>query len=141
MESLLIFFTAEWLIYLVIAGALILAMLLWALKSALKLGLILLVADVTANVLKYVFNTPRPAEAVAYFIYDPAFPSGHTAILAALGAVVFSKNKFLGIIILGLALVVGLARVLSGIHFLSDVAGGFVIGGLVGFTLSKWLKV
>jgi len=134
-------FSTEWLIYVAIISVLLTGLLWWCFKTVLKVGFTILTTYIAANILKYVFNTPRPAEAVTYFIYDPGFPSGHTAVLAALGMVVLSKNRFLGIIILGLALIVGLARVASGIHFPIDIVGGFVIGSLIGFIFSRWLKV
>ena len=141
MTTFITLFIAEWLIYFVISGMLLIVLLLWDFRTVLRVVVVVLVADIVAYTLKYIFNTPRPAEALTYFIYDPAFPSGHTAVLAALGAFLFFKNRILGLVILGLALLVGLGRVAAGIHFPIDILGGLVVGVLIGTLFSKWLKV
>lgn len=74
-------------------------------------------------------------------IFDPAFPSAHTALAAALGTLMFLKNRFLGVIILVLAIIIGESRVLLNVHYPIDIAGGFVVGVVVSFLMAKWLKV
>lgn len=67
------------------------------------------------------------------FVYtrDMSFPSGHTAFFTALGVSLFWEHKRLGVAVCFLALVIGLARVMSGIHFISDVLAGFLLGIIV----------
>lgn len=63
-----------------------------------------------------------------------SFPSGHAAFFFALSAVVFTKDKKTGTVFLLLSSLVVLARVAVGVHWLSDVVAGAVIG-----VLSAWV--
>jgi undecaprenyl-diphosphatase len=69
---------------------------------------------------------------------DPhSFPSGHAArmaMLAVLG-VAFGPPWF-GVLLLGWAPLVALARVAMGVHYLSDVAGGIALGIAAGALLA-----
>ncbi len=100
---------------------------------------------------KYAFHRPRPAEAA---FYEPSysFPSGHATIAVALygflgylairhAARWQTKVKiffFTGIVV-GL---LGLSRIIVGVHYLSDVWGGYLVGALwliIGISLTEWL--
>jgi len=71
--------------------------------------------------LKFAFRVPRPPGASS--VFDPfGFPSFHTAFLAAL---VWFINPFLALI---LATVIGILRVLAGVHTWWEVVAGFAIG-------------
>ena len=62
-----------------------------------------------------------------------AFPSGHSATIAAFAFAIFFKNKRLGYIAFVIALIIGLARVIAGVHFPLDIAGGYALGFMVAF--------
>ncbi|MGK0393851.1 MAG: undecaprenyl-diphosphatase [Alcanivorax borkumensis] len=84
--------------------------------------------------LKHLIKRPRPADALeslSAFI-QPAdrfsFPSGHTAaafVMASLLCVFYPPVIALA---LGLALMVGLSRVLLGVHYPSDIFAGAALG-------------
>lgn len=72
---------------------------------------------------------------------DPhSFPSGHAAraaMLAVLGLALGSP--WLGWLLLVWAPLVGLARVATGLHYVSDILAGWVLGIAMGFvTLRLW---
>ena len=73
-----------------------------------------------------------------------SFPSGHTAVSFALAFAIFWGNKKWGAVALVFAGIIGLARILVGVHYPSDVAVGVVVG-FSGFMLirviHKWLKL
>ncbi|MCF7831786.1 MAG: phosphatase PAP2 family protein [Candidatus Pacebacteria bacterium] len=87
--------------------------------------------------IKFVTAVQRPflsiPEIEPLFVYtrDMSFPSGHTAFFTALGVSLFWEHKQLGVVVCFLALVIGLARVMSGIHFISDILAGFLLGIIV----------
>ena len=60
--------------------------------------------------------------------FDKAFPSDHSAIAFALAASVFARNKKTGAIFCIGALLVALGRALAGVHYVSDVVAGAVVG-------------
>ena len=55
---------------------------------------------------------------------DPSFPSDHATVVFAIAFVLVMLRDRLQIIYLLLAVLVALARVFIGVHFLGDVAGG-----------------
>ncbi len=57
-----------------------------------------------------------------------SFPSGHTSTAFALASVVFFVNRKLGILAYFVALIIGFARIAVGVHFLTDVVAGIVVG-------------
>lgn len=85
-------------------------------------------------VLKNLIKRPRPADSVATLraFIKPAdrfsFPSGHTAaafVMATLVAVFYPVGASM---MLAFAMVVGLSRVLLGVHYPSDIAAGALLG-------------
>jgi len=93
---------------------------------------------VTINViLKELFSRPRPYELIMIEETGYSFPSGHSmAAMAFYGFLIYliwknswkRKNKVLATIILSsIILLVGISRIYLGVHYASDVIGGFLI--------------
>jgi len=75
---------------------------------------------------------------------DPhSFPSGHAARTAMLAIIAFGAGPlWLGIMLCVWALLVSLARVWMGVHYLSDILAGILLGilaGVVILQMSPWL--
>jgi membrane-associated phospholipid phosphatase len=86
-------------------------------------------------------------------LLSPSFPSGHaTGALAVYGFVAYAIARDRGGLrlrfeltfwTLVLAALVGLSRVFLSVHYASDVAAGFLVGGfwlLAGFALTEYLR-
>lgn len=91
-----------------------------------------------AAFLKKVFHTARPFTALPnvhplFLETDFAFPSGHSATIAALAGALFFENKKLSYLCMVATLLIGVARVMAGVHFPLDIVGGYAIGILVAF--------
>lgn len=75
---------------------------------------------------------------------DVSFPSGHMMILFTVaGIVYFVGYKKLGWLMLLIAAAVGVARVVAGLHYPTDILGGAVIGLLLARIISwqsKWVE-
>jgi membrane-associated phospholipid phosphatase len=108
---------------------------------------------IIANILKYIFDAPRPYE-VYSFIHklsvggSPSFPSGHTAdaFAFAVAMVMVYRKWFIIIPVFLWATLVGYSRMYLGVHFPSDVIGGAFIGAAcsysyVLFSKRKYLKL
>ena len=88
-------------------------------------------------VLKFTIRRPRPAGewGSIYRKTDPhSFPSGHAARAAMLALVAIGLAPiWLGILMVAWAVLVISARVAMGVHYLSDVLAGALIGITTGF--------
>lgn len=95
-------------------------------------------AYAVAYILKIVIHTDRPFVALSninslFIETGYAFPSGHSATIAALATAVYFKNKRLGYVCMIAALLIGASRVMAGVHFPIDIIGGYALGFLVAF--------
>ena len=69
-----------------------------------------------------------------------SFPSEHSSVTMAIGIVVYSIDKKIGIALMALSILVGLSRVVLGVHYMVDVIAGWSIGILIGFLFVKFFK-
>lgn len=94
---------------------------------------------VLVGITRLFVDSPRPfavLESVNPLVVHEAtasFPSGHAAFFGALAMVVFLVNKKAGAIFFLLALFVGTARVIAGIHWPLDIVAGIIAGTLIGW--------
>ena len=105
----------------------------------LQLGIVCVSAGIAwlaSEGLKDYFKIGRPA--VLNFnlhpllaISDYGFPSGHATVFSAIAVALFLIDKRAGAFAGLLALVIGTARVLAGVHTPLDILGGFLLGTLV----------
>lgn len=105
-------------------------------------------AALLANGLKHLIGRPRPK-----FVHSgdwqmslslasglDSFPSGHSTASFAVATVLAKRFPSVSPLCLGIALFVGISRVLRGSHFPTDVMGGAIIGILCGFVAAAPLK-
>ena len=93
------------------------------------------VALVLAKVSSHFVPSPRPFIAdhvIPYFAgtRDNGFPSDHTLLAGVIAFVTLVYNRKLGVVALVLAVLVGWARVVSGVHHAMDIAGSLAISAL-----------
>lgn len=115
----------------------------------------LLLAGVTllVQVGKRHFIRPRPELVAWYPEVGFSFPSGHSATAMTLyGLLAYwwirrvrtaAARLFVGTGAVSLILIVGFSRIYLGVHFLSDVLGGYLLGIcwlIVGIVLTEWRK-
>ncbi len=105
------------------------------LAFALILGILL--TAVVVLLIKFSVRRQRPEGewGQVYRRADPhSFPSGHAARALMLAIVALGAGPaWLGGLLLAWAPLVGLARVATGLHYVSDVVAGWVLGLLLGF--------
>jgi len=137
MNSLIVFL-AEYLVYF----SLLAVPYLWLRREKHDLIRILVTVVVTfavTEILKTYFATPRPfvAEGFTPLVsisprdFYGSFPSEHVAYLSALGSAIFFTEKIPGVLIFLLAVLVGIGRVLVGVHYPVDILGGLILGVVV----------
>ena len=103
-------------------------------------------ASATANLAgKSLVRRTRPAAELTPLIRrlrrpptSSSFPSGHTASAAAFATGVALEHPRLALPITALAVGVGLSRVVTGVHYPSDVVAGAAIGVAAGLVTTRW---
>lgn len=99
-------------------------------------------AWVLAKILKILFHTLRPFEIfpqvqALFSETGYAFPSGHTMVASAIAFTLFFTYKKAGYIFMFFVLMIGVARIIAGVHFPLDILGGFILGALVAYFIKK----
>jgi undecaprenyl-diphosphatase len=97
-------------------------------------------ADFFGGQLKWVFERVRPCRALTHTIaVEPggcgglfSFPSNHAANTAAIAAFLQVLYPRSGWVTWPVVVIIGFARVYVGAHYVTDVLGGWVLGGLLG---------
>lgn len=59
---------------------------------------------------------------------DKSFPSDHTALSFVLATIIFLYSRKLGMAAFVLAALVGISRVIGGVHYPTDILGGAIVG-------------
>jgi len=91
-------------------------------------------AYIFVSILKSFIFSPRPfllfEEVRPLFLHGgvDSFPSGHAVFFSALAMSLFFVHKRVGILYFVVALIVGLARITSGVHFPLDILVGYILG-------------
>jgi len=87
--------------------------------------------------LKFIFVRPRPFEWMLIEETGYSFPSGHAMVsMAFYGMLVYliwqtkislNKKKIWTIVLSVLILLIGISRIYLGVHYVSDIIGGFTL--------------
>jgi undecaprenyl-diphosphatase len=106
-----------------------------------------LFAWILVVIIKKLFINPRPfilyPDIKTLFIYggEDSFPSGHAAFYGALAVSIFSYHKRAGFVFAIGAVLIGLARVIAGVHFPLDILMGFVFGASVSVLVYYFIRI
>lgn len=110
---------------------------------AVPLAAAYLLSVLLTALVKYAVRRRRPPGewGAVYRRMDPhSFPSGHASRTAALAMVALARDLAVaGSLLAAWSLAVGLTRVVLGVHFLLDVAAGWLLGLAVGVALWFWI--
>ncbi len=90
------------------------------------------------ELIKNLVHRPRPFLTIkgAVPLMTPhgfSFPSGHSTLAMAMAVVLAFHFPRARIALLILVILIGFSRVYFGVHYLSDVLAGFVLGGILGW--------
>ncbi len=132
----------------------------FSVRGEARLAAVLAIATIGASAacesLKLIYHRPRPA---AFFGYDEpltfSFPSGHAttslcfyglfSIILSGRAKTVRRRRAVWFGCAGLVLAIGFSRVYLGVHYPTDVLGGYLFGlawifGIVPATAGRWLR-
>jgi undecaprenyl-diphosphatase len=148
----IVVFLAHYLIWLVIPAALLYPAFKNSRRDAVKIVLTASVSFVLARLvftesIRAIIYRDRPfiTNTVTQLIQktvEASFPSGHTVAVVAIGAGLFIYDKPIGGLVIFMGIVIGVSRVIAGVHFPADILAGLVIGllsgWLAGMLIKKW---
>lgn len=109
--------------------------------------IILLVVSggITTEIIRYFYHRPRPFLVLNIIplslgIKTYSFPSGHTIAMFSIAFVILLfRRRLFGYIAIILAIIGAIARVMMGVHWLSDVVGGALIALIIFLIFYLWL--
>ena len=112
-----------------------------------RVGLVMLMGNTFNTFFKFLFHSPRPywiSDSVYAYSHETSFglPSGHAQIAASVWGwlAVEVKKRWFRIVAVILIFLIGVSRLYLGVHFLSDVLLGWVLGGLLVWAFAAWYK-
>jgi undecaprenyl-diphosphatase len=100
-------------------------------------------AWIVSETIKTIAHTPRPFEYLLdlkpIFLHGgmDSFPSGHATFFSALAVALYMSHKRVGYLFMVFALLIGLSRIIAGVHFPIDILFGFILGPIVVITIYK----
>ncbi len=99
-----------------------------------------LMSDAIKNILK--IDRPFITEQITPLYHSPgfSFPSSHAAIFTSIAVAMFLINKKAGFLFLFFAILIGLSRMVIGVHYPVDVFGGFLVGLIIGLIFTQIYK-
>lgn len=111
-------------------------------RDLFAVGVTAVSAYIIAYAFKDTFNTLRPFDALSWVKplvseSGPALPSGHATFFMALASSLWFYHKRLAVFFGISALLIGIARVMAGIHWPVDILAGLFLGYAIGTTLHK----
>lgn len=117
----------------------------WFREKTLAIGSVCgsaLAAYVLTIILKHIVSAPRPFALIRDVVplipeSGFAFPSGHAAFFGAIALIVYKFDKKFGIAFIIAALLIGIARVVAGVHFPIDIVAGYILAAVVAHFADK----
>jgi len=133
-DTIVIFITG-WLIWWMFFGVILLLIFKKITpKQFLKIIFYPLILWGITKIIKYFYYSPRPfleLENIKKLIIhgtNDSMPSGHTVLATALATITYLYNKNTGILFLVFAILIGLSRIIVGVHWPFDILIGALFG-------------
>lgn len=104
---------------------------------------LVLARGLVSETISFFFNVQRPFEVGKESLYTHgtggSFPSGHTVTMFSIAFVLYNWNKKAGKYAFVIATLSGISRAIAGVHWISDIIGGFLIAWIVYLLLKKFV--
>lgn len=133
-------FLSDYLIYIMIVLFAIVVIRRMHWPRRLYIGALVILSEIIARgiftqSIRYAWSRPRPfvtLDITSIVTHAPtaSFPSGHTVFVFVLAFLMFAVDKRWGWIFTGLASLVGIARVIGGVHWVSDIIAGALVAAV-----------
>lgn len=109
-------------------------------KTGYRLFFLMIFSTYINAILKAELQLPRPSDLAWVTVYGYGMPSGgaQSALVLALFGIKEGRNRFFTLFCVCYCLLVSFSRVLLGVHYITDVLGGWFIGGACYWMYSKF---
>lgn len=131
----LVIFVTDWFIWWMFFGVFLLFLFKKiTFKQFLKILFYPLILWGISKIIKYFYYSPRPflgldnIKPLIFHGANDSMPSGHTVLSSALAMVTYLYNKKVGILFLVCSVLVGLSRIIVGVHWPLDILAGLLLG-------------
>lgn len=138
-----IIFFADYLQYVLVVGFLF--FIFYSAKK-IKIFLVVVLSMIVSRygiveLIRYFYHRPRP-----FMVYNInhlvangsySFPSGHAALFFAMAMAIYFYNKKWSVWFFIAAALMGVARIIAGVHYPTDILGGAMIGIVVAYLILK----
>lgn len=106
------------------------------------LGVTIILLWIFGAALKYIIRKERPSGRLENMVMRDryTFPSMHALTLSAASYYVFTHNVTLGVVMIGVTLLVLIARVQTRMHYISDMIAGCFIGILFTYFVIPYIE-
>lgn len=109
-----------------------------------KMIVVLVVTTILIQLIKIIVMRPRPYTELSNLILldlgtDYSFPSGHTSTSTAMAYVLSCEYKRW--ILMLIPVIVGFSRLYIGVHYPSDVLGGFLLGLVIAYMVEYFFNL
>lgn len=109
-----------------------------------KMIVVLVVTTILTQLIKIIVMRPRPYTELSNLILldlgtDYSFPSGHTSTSTAMAYVLSCEYKRW--ILMLIPVIVGFSRLYIGVHYPSDVLGGFLLGLVIAYMVEYFFNL
>lgn len=99
---------------------------------------------VITEIIRFFYHRPRPFleyRLNTLLLSDKwSFPSGHSAFFFAMAVAIYFYNKKLGIGFFIATVLMNISRVISGVHYPSDILGGAIIGITIAYSIFYFIE-
>jgi len=91
----------------------------------------------------YHHDRPFVTLSIPHLLFEPtySFPSGHTIFAFGLATAIYFSHKRFAYVLFGSGLLIGLARIMAGVHYPFDIFGGIMLGILTGVFVERMTKL
>ena len=109
-----------------------------------KMIVVLVVTTILTQLIKIIVMRPRPYTELSNLILldlgtDYSFPSGHTSTSTAMAYVLSCEYERW--ILMLIPVIVGFSRLYIGVHYPSDVLGGFLLGLVIAYMVEYFFNL
>lgn len=148
-DAFIIFFASYLQYFLIAAFTLLLFFSAYSKREKLYIFWTTVISAVVARfaiteIIRFFYHRPRPFAALKIYqlILDNnwSFPSGHSAFFFAFATAIYLYNKKWGLLFFIAAIFMNISRVITGIHYPSDILGGAFIGAIIAYIIFVLFK-